>query len=75
MTDSTENHATPSESTKSRNSNSSVQNQIKPNFQPEFVPRDTEESEIFDLVDFGGVAFSVATVIRTHAKRRVRKAL
>jgi len=66
MTDSTENHATPSESTKSRNSNSSEQNQIKPNFQPEFVPRDTEESEFFDLVDFGGVAFSVAKVKRTR---------
>jgi len=36
--------------------------QIKRQSQFEFVPRDTEESEFLDLVDFGGVAFSVETV-------------
>jgi len=35
-------------------------------FQFEIVPRDTEESEFHDLVDFGGVAFSVETVILFH---------
>jgi len=29
----------------------------------EFVPRDTKESEFLDLVDFGGVAFSVESVV------------
>jgi len=56
VTDSTEN-VTPPKPTKSRNSNSSVQTQIKPKFQYEFVPRDTEGSEFFDMVDFGDVAF------------------
>jgi len=56
MTVSTEN-ATPPKSTKSRNSKSSVQIQIKSQSQFEFVPRDTEESEFLDLVDFGAAAF------------------
>ena len=59
-TDSTEN-ATPSSSTKSRNSKSSVQIQTKPKIHSESVPRDTEKSEFLDLVDFGGVAISVET--------------
>jgi len=64
MTDSTENtNATSPKSTKLNNSNSLVQNQTKPKSQFQFVPRDTEESEFLDLVDFGDVAFSVETVI------------
>jgi len=59
---STEN-ATTLESTKSRNSKSLVQIQIKPTSQSEYVPRDTEESEFLELVDCGGVAISVETVI------------
>ena len=62
MTISTEN-ATPPKSTKSRIFNSSVKIQIKLKSQFEFVPRDTEESEFLNLVDFGGVAFSVEIVI------------
>jgi len=58
MTDSTENTTSP-KSTQIRNSNVSVQIQIKPKCPSEFVPRDTEESESLDLVDFGDVAFSV----------------
>jgi len=66
MTISTENVTTP-KSTKSRISNSSVQIQIKTKSQLEFVPRDTEKSEFLDLVDFGGVAISMETVISlTH---------
>jgi len=38
-------------STTSRNSNSSVQIQIKPKSQLEFVPRDTERSACLDLVE------------------------
>ena len=62
MSDPTKN-ATPPESTKPSHSNSSVQIQITPKCRFEFVPRDTEESEFLDLVDFGGGAFSVETVI------------
>jgi len=65
VTDSIEN-ATPSEWTKSRNSNTSVQIQIQTNFQFEFVPRDTEESELLEWCIFGGVAFSVENVIYTQ---------
>jgi len=54
--------ATHRKSTKSRDSNFPVQIQIIPKSQFEIVPRDTEESEFFDLVDFD-VAFSVETVI------------
>jgi len=36
---------------------------MKAKSQFEFVPRDTDESEFLDLVDLGGVAFSVETVI------------
>jgi len=32
---------------------------MKSKSQFDFVPRDTEESELMDLVDFGGVAISV----------------
>ena len=62
MTFPTEN-AYPPKSTISENSNFLVQIQIKSKFQLAFVPRDTEESEFLDLVDFGGVAISVETVI------------
>jgi len=62
MTDSTKN-AIPPKSTTSRNSNFSVQIQIKPKSQLEFVPRDTERSECLDLVDCGSVAISVETVL------------
>jgi len=51
MTDSTE-IATPPKFTKSRNCHSSVQIQNKPKSPFEFVPRDTEQSEFIDLVDF-----------------------
>jgi len=34
--------------------------------QIEFVPRDSEESEPLDVVDFGGAEFSVETVIVAH---------
>jgi len=54
MTLSSEN-ATPLKSTKSRNSDFTVQIQIKPKSQFEFVARDTGESEFLDLVDFGDV--------------------
>ena len=47
-----------------RNSNSSVQIQIQPNSQFEFVPRDTKKSEFLDLVDFGGVTTSEKPVVR-----------
>jgi len=60
MTDSTENAKPP----KFRNSKNSLQIQIQPKSQIEFVPRDTEESEFFDSVDFGGVAISGETVIQ-----------
>ena len=55
--------ATPRKSTTSSNSNSSVPIQIKPKSQFGIVPRDTENSEFLDLVDFGGVAISKETVI------------
>jgi len=67
MTDSTEN-ATIRKSTTSKNSNSLVQIQIKSISPFEFVPRDTEESELLDLMDFWGVAFSVETVIHARSK-------
>ena len=62
MTDSTEN-TPPLKSTKSRNSNFSVQLEIKPKSPFEFVPQDDEKFEFFDLEGFGGVAFSVETVM------------
>jgi len=62
MTDSSEN-ATPQKSIKPRSSNSLVQIHIKQEFQFEFVPRNTEESEFHDLVDFGDVAISVQSVV------------
>jgi len=54
--DSTEN-ATPPTSTKSNDYISSVQIQIKQKSQFKFVPRDAQESEFLDWVDFGGAAF------------------
>jgi len=63
MTDSTAN-ATHPQSTQSWDPNSPVQIEIKPKFQFQFVPRDTEESEFLNLVDFGDVAFLVETVMR-----------
>ena len=55
--------AIPTKSTTSRNSNYSVQIQTKLESQFEFGPRDTEESEFLDVVDFEGVAISVESVI------------
>jgi len=49
----------------SRNTNPSVQIQIKPKSQREFVPRDTEKSEFFDAMDFGVIAISMETVVHT----------
>jgi len=57
MTNSTE-IATLPKATGSRNSDSSVHIQIRLKFQFEFVPRETEESEFVDSVDFGRVASS-----------------
>jgi len=53
MTDSTENATFP-KSTNSKNSNSSVQIQIKSKPQFEFVLREIEKSEFLDLVNFRG---------------------
>ena len=50
-----------------QNSNVSTQIQIRPKSQSEFVPRDTEESEFLDTVRFGGVEFSVETVIAANS--------
>jgi len=36
---------------------------MKPKPQFEFVLRDTEQSEVLDLVDFGGVEISVETAM------------
>jgi len=63
-------NATFPKSTKSRKSNFTVQIQIKPKSQFEFVPRDTEESEFLDVADFGDVAFSVESAI----ERKLEKA-
>jgi len=72
MTDSTEN-AAPPKSAKSRNSDSSVQIQIKLKPQSEFVPRDIEESEFFDSADFIGVVFSVVIpAINSYLYRKHR---
>ena len=64
MADSTQ-ITTPLKSTESRNSIPAVQIWIKPKTQFEFVPRDTKTCEFLDLVDFGGVAISVETAIRS----------
>jgi len=45
-----------------------VQIQIKPTSHFEFVSGDTAESEFLDLVDFGGDAFSLESVIQGVAK-------
>ena len=55
--------ASPPNSTKSRNSNSSVQIQINPRSRFESVPRNTKKSVFLNLVDFGGAPISVKTVI------------
>jgi len=55
--------ATPSKSTKSRNSNSSDQIRIQPNFRFVLVPRDIEEVEFLDLMDFEEVALSAEWVM------------
>ena len=49
--------ATPLQSTKSKNSDSSVQIQSNPKIEFGFVPRDNEKSEFVDLVDIWEVAF------------------
>jgi len=51
--------------------NFSVRMQIKQKSQFEFVPRDTEESEFFDLEEFGGVPWFVDTVIARGGKEAV----
>ena len=53
--------ATAPESTTFKKSNFSVQIQIKPKSQFEFVPQATEKSEFLESVHFGDVAFSVET--------------
>jgi len=58
-TDSTE-HATAPKSTKSRNWDSSVEIQSEPKPQFGIVPRDTEDWEFVDLVEFG--VYGVATI-------------
>ena len=62
MTVSTEN-ATPPKYSKLRHSNLLIKIQIAPESQIDFVPRDSKKSEFLDLVDFGGIAFSVETAI------------
>jgi len=62
MTVPTENATSP-KSTKSRNPNFSVQIQIKPQSQLEFVPRDTKEFEFLEAADFRDVVLSVEIVI------------
>jgi len=51
-----------------------VQIHIKPESQFEFVPRNTEESEFHDVVDFGDIAISVQSVVPVtrlgHEKER-----
>jgi len=66
MTHSTEN-VTLSKSIKSRNSNPSLQIQIKSNF--EIVPRDEETSEFLDLVDFGHLKFAVVKFLATNSNQ------
>ena len=67
MTVSTES-ATPPKSSKSRHSNSLVQNQIEPKSQFEFVPRDAGKSEFVNLEDFWTVAFPMETVIQAKIR-------
>jgi len=62
-------NATSLNSTKSRISNCSIQIQINPNSQFEFVLQNTEKSEFLDLVDFGGVAISVENIIERLTQR------
>ena len=68
-------HATRPKPTESRNSNLLVHIQIKPKSQCEFVPRDTEESGAFDLVDLGGVAFSVESVIHRYSPKSAHNSI
>jgi len=58
LTVSTENTTHP-KSMKSRNSDSPVTRSTNSNRDFDFIPIRTEEFEFLDLVDFGGVAFSV----------------
>jgi len=53
----------PGKSTKSRNSNLSIQIRIKPKSQFEFVLRDAKESEFLDTENFGDVSFLVENVL------------
>jgi len=71
LTDSTE-HATPPKSTNLRNSNFSVQIQIKPESQFGFVPRNAEKTEFFDAENFGGTAFSVESVVHVASAALMR---
>ena len=54
-------NVTPPKPTKSRNSDFTVKIQIKSKSQ--FVLRNTEESKFLEFEDFGGVAFSVESII------------
>jgi len=62
VTLSSDNVMTP-KSTETRNSNSSGQIQIKSKSTFDSVSRDIENSEFLDLADFGGVVFSVESVV------------
>ena len=70
MTVSTE-IAAPQKSTKSRISEFSVSRDTNSNCDFILIWSNTEEFEFLDLVDFGGVAFSVETVV--HKCYRVAK--
>jgi len=70
MTVSTE-IATPPKSTNSRNNNFSVSRGTNSNWDFGLIWISTDESEFLDLVDSGGVAFRVETVIlNTYSRRR-----
>ena len=70
MTVSTEN-AIPQQSTKSNNSNSSVQIQIQPRSRFECAPKDTEESEYLDLVDVTGLNLCTKQNFRDFSMAKV----
>ena len=62
MTDSTLKCYTP-EIHQIQTSNFSVQLQIKPKSEFDFVPRDTQKTEFFDAEDYGDAALSVESVM------------
>jgi len=72
MTDSTEN-AAPLKFTKSRISNFTIQIQLKPKSQFEFVPRDAEESEFFCFGGFRGCSiYSGICHVRTYGLQKIK---